>query len=649
MNLKELLQRRHSFFLENKNSYRWLLFILIVLHAIIKFTTLPELELQGDEAFSVYHAQQTIPELLQTLNNEANPPLYYLFLHFWIKLFGIGLFAVKSLNILISLGTAFFLFKITKKVGDIWLTIFVSSCFLFSNLHFDFSHEIRAFQLVLLLTAASYYTLITFIETHNKKWLIALVLFNVALPYSHYNAVLVPLVQFFGCLLYWNVNRKIVYQLILSYVLSALLFLPQLFVFTGVIPDENFWLGLSKWEDFKYILGKVVGNDRGYYALIIPYLISPLILIFGLRYSWFLDKFSWRTFLLFWMLFLFPLLINFALAQYTPSFQVRYVLFTSLGLYLALGYLFLNLIKGKWIARIYLLGLTLHFVYQFVPAKRDGEGWSETAQMIESFKKRNVAVVISSSYKAKDLLYYYNRDAFHTYKTIDQFYKSNAIFPVSNVEDLSVLGDMKKYEKIILVLSHSEMQDPNQLIADKLAKQFTRCYELGDPIRAKIQVYNTGNTPCESFKKLAESKEKSDACWYWEITSLLEEISGAKVVNHSINITSCGPFKIDDQVAFSPSREEAVKNVSIVDCELEFECSESPSSLLVVSVEKNGETFKRAEYKLSETFLKGEKKISIKSSVLGSYPADTKVKVYVWNPGGPTLVIKKLSVGFWKK
>ncbi len=402
MNFTDIKLKFNLFFSE-KHTYLGLFLIVIAAHSLVKFGTLNQLELQGDEAFSVFYSQQSINELLQTLNNEANPPLYYLLLHFWIQLFGIGLVAVKSLNIIISIGTAIVLFKLTKKIGNFWFVVFVSVCFLFSNLHFDFSHEIRAFQLVLFLTVASCYSFIQFLETKNRKWLYLLIFINAALPYTHYNAVLVPIVQFIGCLFYWNKERKLVLMLCLGYVLSAIIFLPQLVIFKSVVPDENFWLGLSTFEDFNYILVKVVGNDQAYYPLIIPYFLSPVMLIIGLRYSWFKKDFSWRIFLVFWLLFILPLLINFYLAQYIPSFQVRYVLFASFGLYLSIGYLFLHLEKGKWLYRSYFLLLMLHFFYQFDPGKRDGEGWKETALLIKSYQNEKVAVVINADYKAKDL------------------------------------------------------------------------------------------------------------------------------------------------------------------------------------------------------------------------------------------------------
>lgn len=630
--------------------WNWLLLSICFLHLGIKFFTLSVLELQGDEAFSVFYAQQSIPELLSELNKEANPPLYYLLLHFWIKLFGIGLLAVKSLNILISIGTAIFLFKITKLFGNIWFTIFVSGCFLLSNTHYDFSHEIRAFQLVLFLCAGSYYVFIKFIETNKAFWLIGLILFSAALPYTHYNAVLIPIVQFVVCLTYWNKNKKTVLKFLLAFSISALLFLPQLLTFLNVIPDDTFWLSLSTWEDLKFIAFKVVGNDPGYYLLMIPYFLAPLIVLIGIGFKWFRKEFSWRMFLLFWSLFLFPLLLNFWIAQYVPSLQFKYILYTSFGVYLSLGYLFISLQKVKWLAPVYFILVLLQLIVHFSPSKRDGEGWNETAQMVKSYQKQKVAVIISYNLKVRDLYYYYDRDAFGEYKNIEKAFKKSNIFPVWNANDLDSIGNLMQYDKVILLLSHSDVHDPEGKIQKNLDQKLSLCYEIGDRIRTKIRVYNTGNSACTSFRKLSKEEIPSNACWFWEKKVLLEQISGVKVDSYDLNFSKCDDkIFVDETTAFSPNFKDLVKNISIVDCNILFTSKERPSSMLVVSTEQNGKTLKRAEYNLADYFSDGKGEISIKSSVLGDYPGDAEVNVYVWNPGGPTIELQKMEILFWKK
>jgi uncharacterized membrane protein len=651
MKLKDRFYTVASRLSEEHKQSTFLLIVILVAHGLIKFCALPFLELQGDESYSVFHSQQSLTELLHTFyNGEGNPPLYYLLLHGWIKLFGIGLASVKSLNILLSICTAFFLFKITKRTGNSWFTLFVSSCFLFSNLHFDFSHEIRAFQLVLFLTASSIYFFIVFLETGLKKWLFVLLLVNSALPYSHYNAALVPIVEFMACLFFWNTNRKQVIQLCIGFSISALIFYPQFLVFKEVIPSSKFWLGLSSWEDFNYIAYKVIGNDRGFYGMILLYGLAPILMLIGKKKQWFSESFSWRIFLFFWMMYLLPLLLNYLLAQQTPSFQLRYVLFVSFGFYLSIGYLYLHLKKGKSAFLLFFFLLIVHLIYYFEPMKRDGEGWKETALFIKSYQNEKVAVVINADYKAKDLLYYYNEAAFSAYKNYEKSLKKLKFFPIATANEISKLGNLAQYDKVLFISSHQEISDPTGQITAALESKLQFCYEVGDPVSTKVLVYSPSlKKQCEKFNFLSTVKKHFTDYYYWIVTQQKDIISGKNVLMNELNSKLLGHLFIGGEHPYTPIRKEFVSSVSRVDCSLEFVSNEAPNAVLIVSIEKNKESYKRAEYNLGDYYIQGEKQLNIRSCTLGTYPKDAVVKVYVWNPSGASLQIKKMTVLFWKK
>jgi hypothetical protein len=641
----------HSFFHKSESKF-WtisLLFFLIA-HVLFKFVTLNTLEVQGDEAFSVFFAQKSVHDLLSILNQEANPPLYYLFLHFWIKLFGIGLFSVKSLNILFSIGTAFFLFITSKKVGNIWFTIFVSSCFLFSDLQFDFSHEIRAFELMLLLTIASYYFFISYIQSSKSIWLFGLILINAALPFTQYNSILVPFVQFICSFFYLKSNKKIVFNIWLSYIISAIIFLPQLFIFFNVVPSEDFWLGLTSWGHFIYTFQRVIGYDVLFLWILIPYFISILILPFGLKYNWFTNTFSWKIYMYFWLLFILPLLINFAIAQYIPSFQIRYVLFTSLGMYLGSGYLFFHLKNLAIPVTIYFISISVLFSINFLPVKRDGEAWKETAELVKNLKGKKDAVVISASYKTNDFLYYYDLKAFGDYKNNTSYLKKNSIFPIKSVDYIYHLGNIKRFNRVILILSHNQVEDPNGLVIKALDKKLHLCSEIGNPFGAGIRIYNVGKKPCISLKEISREKESSYFPWFWEKVNIIEQITSKKVIGFDLNLSKMNHhFILDNKIEFSPAKEDLVKNISFVDSEIEFKSKSIPSAVVVVSIEKDGISYKRNEYLLSDFYTKKKFSFSVRTNVYGSYPEGAKVKTYIWNHVGPPIEIKKMNVKFFYK
>src|SRR3989338_9035100 len=56
-----------------------------------------------DEAFSVHFAAMDIPQLLHYLRFENNPPLYFIFLHFWMKLAGNSELATRALSMIFGI------------------------------------------------------------------------------------------------------------------------------------------------------------------------------------------------------------------------------------------------------------------------------------------------------------------------------------------------------------------------------------------------------------------------------------------------------------------------------------------------------------------------------------------------------------------
>jgi uncharacterized membrane protein len=662
------MNRNHSYLSNFKlwplqaKSWHWnILFIAILLsHLILKFSTLSLMEVQGDEAFSIFFSQQSVGELLARLNLEANPPFFYLVLNGWIHLFGISPFATKSLIVLMSVITAILIFLLGKQAKSFVFTLFASGCYLVSNLHFDFSHEIRAFQLVLVLTLTSYLFLIRYLEyDYHGDWkthitshfgtLAVIALCTAALPFTHYNAVLVPLSQFIVTLFFIQKNKKKTLILWGTWAAAALLFFPQLMVFKSAVPDENFWLGLSSWSDLSYIHLKLVGNDPSYYFVMIPFYLSPFLAIIFTRLNWMNPTFSLRTFSLFWCLFPIPLLLNFWIAQHIPSFQLRYLLFANFGIYLSLGYFFSAFRRLKFIGWAVLFGIFVHLALDFLPAKREGEGWKETAETLHHFKTRDALILVNATFKLRDLMYYFDRDIFADYSHFHVKSRNKSVVSVYHVNEVKSLGNLHRFKKVILVLSHSDNEDPNGLIPKYLDTTLNFCYEIGDAFRPRIRVYSSASQPCVEYRTVKSSSCKKEDWGFWRYSSIIEKLSGTFIDQYSMVKTAKNAYIVSPQVAFSPSRERPVSAVRLVDCFCSFSALEAPKAVLVVSVEKNQQFYKRAEYPLAKYFRNGKGKLDIKSSVLGNYPRGARVKVYIWNPSGTNVKIEALTIGFWKK
>src|SRR5262245_33191654 len=73
---------------------------IVALAVVLRFVQRSPLWL--DEALSVNIARLPPGELLDALRHDGHPPLYYLILHYWMKVVGEGDFAVRALSGLLA-------------------------------------------------------------------------------------------------------------------------------------------------------------------------------------------------------------------------------------------------------------------------------------------------------------------------------------------------------------------------------------------------------------------------------------------------------------------------------------------------------------------------------------------------------------------
>ncbi len=78
------------------------LVLLFLLLAVATFLRLHEIDRHGlwiDEANSVLIAERDLAGVIEGLRNDANPPVYYLVLHYWVEVFGDSERAVRGLSV----------------------------------------------------------------------------------------------------------------------------------------------------------------------------------------------------------------------------------------------------------------------------------------------------------------------------------------------------------------------------------------------------------------------------------------------------------------------------------------------------------------------------------------------------------------------
>lgn len=139
-----------------------------------------------DEALTVEIARLPISELLAALRNDGAPPLYYVLLHGWMKLFGTGDIAVRSLSALLSVATIpLLVLAARRRAGD---TVAVAAGVLIATSPFAirYATEARMYALVAMLAIAGWLLLHTAVTAPGPASLVGVGVVSGLLLLTHY-------------------------------------------------------------------------------------------------------------------------------------------------------------------------------------------------------------------------------------------------------------------------------------------------------------------------------------------------------------------------------------------------------------------------------------------------------------------------------
>lgn len=177
-----------------------------------------------DEAFSILAAQRPLSFIFNNLGVE--PPLYYVLLHFWIKLFGTSEIAVRSLSFLgFALATIVVIFWAEKLFQKHFLSWYLPVFFFINPMLLYYAFEVRTYGWFMFFGVLSLY------GYSEKKWWVAAVA-NILGFYTHIYMMFVPIAQ--G--LHWLATKRFKVNLswlkdqtLQSFLVSAIFMVPWFF------------------------------------------------------------------------------------------------------------------------------------------------------------------------------------------------------------------------------------------------------------------------------------------------------------------------------------------------------------------------------------------------------------------------------------
>lgn len=162
-----------------------------------------------DEGFSIALARSGLSECIDWTAQDVHPPLYYLLLHFWIRMCGDHALATRLFSLLVSVAAIPVLYHLARKTMSQVAGLVAALLAAVSPFYVYYAQETRMYALVTLFTLLSSYILLELTTegraTPRRRFYLwcGFVAADVAAAYTHYFSFFVLAFQGFYYLLWW--------------------------------------------------------------------------------------------------------------------------------------------------------------------------------------------------------------------------------------------------------------------------------------------------------------------------------------------------------------------------------------------------------------------------------------------------------------
>lgn len=356
---------------------RGLLIALLALGALLKLSWLGVNELSGDEPFTVFWATRPFQEFSVMLRTENNPPFYFLLMKAWINVVPLEEAWLRIPSAVFSVLTAWPLFLLARSLGGRSMAVITCLLFTLSNHQFAFAHEVRGYSLLLLFTTLAAWLVVRGPHGAPGRSTTMLAAVFAAMVWTHFFGWLV-IALIGACVLALPELRDHRRQVLWAAVIAGVAFLPYGFIFfrrAGESIAQGTWVKPHGAEEIWHMVRRWSNQP-----VVTVLVIAPLVVVAARER---LGSFALRFALLWWLL---PLLGLWLLQWWVAAYVDRYLLFASIGFYLATGYGLAKLLDSGWAHRAAPAFGIAAMALTFTPWKDNGQHPSEVAAQVRTWQ-----------------------------------------------------------------------------------------------------------------------------------------------------------------------------------------------------------------------------------------------------------------------
>ncbi len=411
---------------------------IVAISAIIEFLFISSNSIAGDEPFSIYHSQMRISSIIDLCMNGNNPPLHFIMLHYWIKLFGISPLSVRFLSVVFSVTTVYFVYRIGKDFFSYQTGVLSSLLFSFSNLNLLLSHEARVYTLFGLLATLSMFFFLSIRKNKNRYFYIFLLITNTLLVYSHYLGIFVIIVQTIAVLLIKDIRKPLFKYYMIYLLLFSCFFIPNIILllnrFSGT--PVGTWLDQPNGIISIYDMLWTFSNKPVTTVFCLLILVAALVKYLITKQK--TGNVTNNKIILLW--FLFPFFTMFFVSYWLPMFLDRYLYFVSIGYYFTLAIAISFIFQADKFNYLFSGIFLILFVVTFNPKMDNKRHAEETVAKVTELKDQNTSVIICPSFFMLNFAYYYNKDFFceadngNLYQKLTKRLNDDKVYPINSAD-----------------------------------------------------------------------------------------------------------------------------------------------------------------------------------------------------------------------
>jgi mannosyltransferase len=173
----------------------------MLLAGILRWIDINTESLWVDEIYSYRQAIKSVGSIIANAQSDVHPPVYYIFLHWWILLFGTDEAGLRGFSVFCGVAAVPLIYLLGKRLWNPRTGLIAAFLLTVSHFHIHYSQEARSYSYLVLVTIGgilAFMRVLDEIKNDNTLRWRTITLFlvaNVLMLYSHFFALFVVVAQ----------------------------------------------------------------------------------------------------------------------------------------------------------------------------------------------------------------------------------------------------------------------------------------------------------------------------------------------------------------------------------------------------------------------------------------------------------------------